>query len=363
MNEELLLVGLLAEPAMMAALGLKPLGAGVVLPGRLVGGARAGVAADGWPGWDRDTGLGVAALPVAATAALRRYAAIMRLLPVETGQGRALGFGPVPQLGGDGDLAESRPDAALAAALAEELVTSDQPVDTVRARLPMIAWRVASRLRATVQRGAALPPGPAFDERSRIEARTTPYANYFAVEELRFRHRLHRGGWSGPIDRAVFISGDSVVVLPWDPLRDRVLLVDQFRAGPAARGDGQPWLYEPVAGRIDAGETPESTALREAWEEAGVTLTRLVPAPGCYPSPGIVAEYIYAFVGIADLPDGAATVAGVADEGEDIQGHLIDRAELTRMALDGRIVEGPLLILALWLDRMADTLRADLAVT
>ena len=31
-----------------------------------------------------------------------------------------------------------------------------------------------------------------------------------------------------------------MVVLPWDPVRDRVLLVDQFRAGPAARGDGQP---------------------------------------------------------------------------------------------------------------------------
>ena len=69
----------------------------------------------------------------------------------------------------------------------------------------------------------------------RIEARATPYARYFAVEELLLRHRLHLGGWSDPLLRAVFVSGDAVVVLPWDPVRDRVLLVDQLRAGPVAR--------------------------------------------------------------------------------------------------------------------------------
>ncbi|QQO45753.1 NUDIX domain-containing protein [Paracoccus sp. MC1862] len=140
-------------------------------------------------------------------------------------------------------------------------------------------------------------------------------------------------------------------------MRDRVLVVDQFRAGPAARGDGQPWIYEPVAGRIDAGETPESTALREAVEEAGLTLERLIPAPAFYPSPGVAAEFIYGFIGIAELPDDAATVSGLPSEGEDIRGHVIPRDEFMRMALDGRIVSGPLLILALWLDRRADELR------
>ena len=37
----------------------------------------------------------------------------------------------------------------------------------------------------------------------------------------------------------------------------------------------------------------------------------------------------------------------------------MDRAELTRAALSGRIVNGPLLILALWLDRGAADLRAE----
>lgn len=148
------------------------------------------------------------------------------------------------------------------------------------------------------------------------------------------------------------------MVLPWDPVRDRVLVIDQFRAGPAARRDPQAWLIEAVAGRIDAGETPVSTAHREAQEEAGLTLRRLISAPGHYPSPAILAEYLYSFIGIADLPDGSARVAGLDSEGEDIRGHLMPRGDLTRMALEGRLANGPLILLALWLDRMADALRA-----
>ncbi|SDL12345.1 NUDIX domain-containing protein [Paracoccus chinensis] len=357
MSARLLLVGPLAEPAMMAALGLEPAGAAVTLPGRLSGGGRAGIALDGWPGWDREAPGQVTAQPVAASEGLRRYAEIMDLQPVEAPQGRVMGTVP-------GTRPEDGPfQRDLAARVAADLLARDpdQPAEAIRARLPMIAWWAASRLRAAAERGEALPPGPRDQDRLRIESRREPYGQYFSVESLRLTHRLHQGGWSEPLERAVFVSGDAVVVLPWDPDRDRVLLVDQFRAGPAARGDGQPWIYEPVAGRIDAGETPESTALREAVEEAGLTLSRLIPAPAFYPTPGIAAEFIYGFIGIADLPDGVATVTGLPSEGEDIRGQLVSRDELMRMVLDGRIVSGPLMILALWLNRMADELKRGLA--
>src|SRR5690606_30651548 len=148
---------------------------------------------------------------------------------------------------------------------------------------------------------------------------------------LVLRHRLNHGGWSAPLLRAVFMSGDAAVVLPWDPVRDRVMLIDQVRAGPVARGDGAAWLYEAVAGRVDAGETPEAAALREAVEEAGLTIDRLIAGPHHYPSPGAVAEFLYLYVGIADLPDGIEGVGGLASEAEDIRSHLMPRSELTRM--------------------------------
>lgn len=340
----------------MAALGLTPAGMPVMLPGRLTGGGRAGIALGGWPGWEREAEGEFAAQPARFTRQLARYAEIMDLRPIEAPEGRV--FGAVP---GARDEDGAFP-AELATQVAADLLARDpdQPAAAIRARLPMIAWWAASRLRAATERGAALSPGPEGEDRVRIESRSEPYGKYFSVESLRLTHRLHRGGWSEPLERAVFVSGDAVVVLPWDPVRDRVLVVDQFRAGPAARGDGQPWVYEPVAGRIDAGETPESTALREAEEEAGLTLGGLIPAPAFYPTPGIAAEFIYGFIGLSDLPDGVATVTGLPCEGEDIRGHVMERRELLRMVMDGRIVSGPLTILALWLDRRAEDLRQGL---
>ncbi|WP_240558576.1 NUDIX domain-containing protein [Paracoccus contaminans] len=343
-----LLAGMLAEPAVMKALGLNAAGAAADDGTGLGAQSCSPSLKGGAPG-----GCGPL-VPVLPNQALRRYAEVMELVPVPGPHGPVLGLNPSGAPSPPHDAA----DPALAAAIARAIAASTQPVALIRKRLPLIAGWVASQRRAEDERGLPLPPGPADPDRLRIEERREPYAAYFSVHELRLRHRLHRGGWSAPVERAVFVSGDAVVVLPWDPVRDRVLLVDQLRAGPAARGDAQPWVHEPIAGRIDAGESPETTARREAEEEAGITLGRLIPVPAHYPSPGIMAEYVYSFVGIADLPDGIATVSGLDSEGEDIRGTLLAREELTRMTLDGRIVSGPLMILALWLDRMAPRLQA-----
>src|SRR5690606_29001624 len=89
-------------------------------------------------------------------------------------------------------------------------------------------------------------------------------------------------------------------------------------------------------------------------------MSRLIPAPHNYPSPGAMAEYLYLYVSIADLPDDIAGLGGLASEDEDIRSHLIPRAELTRMALAGEIRNGPLLYLALWLELRHDEIRREL---
>ncbi|MEY5032678.1 MAG: hypothetical protein RL354_1709 [Planctomycetota bacterium] len=97
-----------------------------------------------------------------------------------------------------------------------------------------------------------------------VLTRTEPYAGFFAVEEQDLRFRRFDGTLSDPVNRATFVAGDAVTVLPYDPVRDRVLLVEQFRVGPHLRGDANPWQLEAIAGRIDPGETVEATAIREA---------------------------------------------------------------------------------------------------
>jgi nudix-type nucleoside diphosphatase (YffH/AdpP family) len=149
-----------------------------------------------------------------------------------------------------------------------------------------------------------------------------------------------------------------VTVLPYDPICDRVLLIEQFRAGPMARGDAGAWQLEAIAGRIDAGETPEQAGRREAVEEAGLTLGALLPVAQYYPSPGIMTEYLYSYVGLVDLPDGIAGVFGQEDEAEDIRGHLISFERMMELVASGEIANSPLILTALWLQRERVRIRA-----
>ncbi|HEY0274981.1 MAG TPA: NUDIX domain-containing protein [Paenirhodobacter sp.] len=234
------------------------------------------------------------------------------------------------------------------------------PLQDAVLRYAMILVRAASRLRAGQPRSReSLRRTPAPGDVV-VDAMTTGYAKFFAVEDYTLRHRTFAGGMSRQLPRAAFVSGDATVVLPYDPVRDLVLLVEQFRAGPFARGDANPWSLEPVAGRVDAGETPAEAATREAVEEAGLSLSRLIAAPNFYPSPGAKTEYLYCFIGLADLTEDAARPGGLEEEGEDIRPHLISFARLMQMVDGGEADNGPLLVLALWLARLRPGLRAEI---
>ncbi len=226
-------------------------------------------------------------------------------------------------------------------------------------RLAQILTRAGARLRAgdlrpaTGQlRRAAAPDDVVCNRLSQ------PYAAFFAVEERDLHYRRFDQSLSGAVNRAVFISGDAAVVLPYDPVRDRVMVIEQFRAGAHARGDANPWLLEAVAGRIDGGETPEEAALREAREEAGLAIRHLIAGPRYYPSPAAKSEYIYSFIGLADLPDEAAGLGGLASEAEDIRSHVIPFERLMELVLSGEVDAAPLTLIALWLERERPRLRA-----
>lgn len=234
----------------------------------------------------------------------------------------------------------------------------DTPAAVVRRRYLQILTRGGASVRAgflrdgteTLRRSVA--PGDVV----RLHL-SHPYEAYFAVEEHEISYRRFDGLMSPTLNRAVFISGDAAIVLPYDPLRDRVMLIEQFRAGPYARGDANPWLLEAIAGRIDGGETPEQAAQREALEEAGLTLRDLLPGPRYYPTPAAKAEYLYSFVGIADLPDGSDGVGGLESEAEDIRSHLISFDRLMELVASGEADNAPLLLLAYWLSTERAAIR------
>lgn len=363
---EFLLVGPMAHPLLREALGLGA-GRAVALKGRLVGGRRAGIERHGWPVWQAGEGV-LPAIAVEGSPALMRYAEVMGLAPVPLQGARVLGA--LAQGPGGIPWDDGLWPAALAAEIARDVLAVDPQIASaqVAARLPMIGVWADSRLRAAAMPaagGGLVGPVPGLDgdEDWKLQRRRQPYADFFAVEEWSLQHRLIAGDWSPEVKRAGFVMGDAVVVLPWDPVRDHVLLIDQFRVAPAMRGDRQPWLLETIAGRVDVGETPEIAARREAMEEAGLSLGQLFPAIHHYPSPGAVGEFLYLYVAIADLPSGAAGIHGLDSEAEDIRSHILPRTELEALTASGQVSNGPLALLALWLQVNNARLLAELAAT
>ena len=182
-----------------------------------------------------------------------------------------------------------------------------------------------------------------------LRHRTRRHSGFFALDEVALAHPRFEGGHVA-VSREIFVGADAALVLPYDPRTDRVALVEQFRIGAYVRGDRRPWMLEPVAGLIDAGETPETCAMREAVEETGLTLDRLVPVPGGYPSPGATTEYYHLFVGLCPLApeDAHRPEIGVADEGEDIRTHILPLDEAIRLTETGEASVLPLSLLLFW---------------
>jgi ADP-ribose pyrophosphatase len=186
------------------------------------------------------------------------------------------------------------------------------------------------------------------DARVEVLERTTAYDGYFKIIRYRVRHRLFAGEMGPAVTREVFERGHAAAVLPYDPVSDRVVLVEQFRIGAYAAGEPDPWLIEPVAGIIDPGERPDEVAGREAKEEAGLVITDLIPACEYFVSPGGATETCKVFIGRADVA-GAGGVHGLPDEGEDIRVHVVSLDEALAWLAAGRLRVASTLVAVQWL--------------
>lgn len=229
--------------------------------------------------------------------------------------------------------------------------------EAMAARYPMIEIAAASTLRAQAAPAPAALRRAAGPGDTLSTAARRPYAWFFGVQEDDIRFRRFDGTLGPAVRRAGFVMGDAVTVLPYDPVRDRVLLVEQFRYGAWLRGDPNPWSLEPIAGRVDAGESPEDAARREAREEAGLDLGRLLPVGRYYPSPGAVTEYIHSYVALTPLPETAVRLGGLETEAEDIRAHVIGFGQLMDLVANHEAENGPLLLTAFWLAGQRERLR------
>ena len=196
---------------------------------------------------------------------------------------------------------------------------------------------------------SALEIGPDLNTNIQIEDLKREYLGFFALNQVDLKYPFFDNSTSGLKSRTILMGSEASLILPYDPILDKVLLVEQFRIGPFCRGDKAPWVYEPVAGMIEFGEKPEDAAKREVFEEAGIQVTNLVKINSGYPNPGEATTYFYNYIGIVDLSDYSPGIYGVRDEGEDIRTHVCDFKEVFNWSISNKLRVLPLNTMVLWL--------------
>lgn len=193
------------------------------------------------------------------------------------------------------------------------------------------------------------------DFRVEILDKTVCYNGFFRMERYRLRHTLYRGGWSRDLVRELFERGHAAAVLPYDPVLDAVVLIEQFRIG-ALQAAAGPWLLEIVAGVMEHDETPEEVVRREAVEEANCQITDLLPICEYFVSPGGTSERISLFCGKVDASQ-AGGVHGLAEEAEDIKVVAVPATEAMHYVQTGRIISAAPIIALQWLQLHREALR------
>lgn len=182
----------------------------------------------------------------------------------------------------------------------------------------------------------------------------TVFKGFFSIDVYRFKHKLFKGGWSGEVRREVFERGDAVLVLPYDPVTDEVVLIEQIRI-PVLGKTNSPWMLELVAGMVEEGETSEGVAERELLEEAGVKARNISSISSFFSSPGGTSEKFDFFWAEVDASE-AKGIHGLEYEDEDIKVHVFSREQAYNLVIDGTINNASTVIGLQWLQLNYQTL-------
>ncbi|MCK8102741.1 MULTISPECIES: NUDIX domain-containing protein [Pseudoalteromonas] len=182
------------------------------------------------------------------------------------------------------------------------------------------------------------------------------YDGFFKINLYQFKHALFAGGESEVIRREILERGDAVAVLPYDPVTEQVLLIEQIRIG-AIKSKHTPWLLECIAGMTDGSEDYESVVKKEAFEEAGLNLTELEFMLSYLSSPGGTTERLYLYLAHADLSQMTTGIYGLDTEGEDIKTHIMHLDEALERLNRGEIDNAATVICLQWLALNRDRIR------
>jgi ADP-ribose pyrophosphatase len=193
-----------------------------------------------------------------------------------------------------------------------------------------------------------------------IDSQERAWSGRFALDLIRFRHRRFDGKMSEARTWELWRRGRAVALVPYDPVTDTVVLIEQFRLPGLAAGI-DPVMVELPAGLIEDGEDAETAIHRELEEEMRLRADRLERIGAFLLSAGSSDEMLDLFAGRVDAPaagpDGIVGHAGAEAEGEDIRTRVWPAEKAIAHALSGALPNSVTMIGLLWLAAKRDWLR------
>ena len=172
------------------------------------------------------------------------------------------------------------------------------------------------------------------------------YNGFYKLTELTLKHKKHNGRWSKSIKREIFSGSHVATVLPYDPKKKKIVLINQFRAG-VINQNINPIITEIVAGFISKNEKPVKAAIRECEEETGCKVINIKKMFSYFPSPGSSESYYHLYFAEVDSFNGIR-ITGQTDENEDILAKSYPITEVKELLMENNILNGLTLIALQW---------------
>ncbi len=193
-----------------------------------------------------------------------------------------------------------------------------------------------------------------------IESEQRVWSGRFPLDVVKFRNRRFDGAMSETRTWELWRRGQASALLPYDPVADAVVLIEQFRF-PALVAGIDPVLVELPAGLCEDNEDPADTIKREMREEMNLTADLIERIGGYMLTAGGADEFCHLYIGRVVAPpgdgEGIAGHAGEASEQEDIRVRVWDAEEAIQAAFAGCFTNSITAIGLFWLAAKRAELR------
>lgn len=180
-----------------------------------------------------------------------------------------------------------------------------------------------------------------------IEKKKRIFDDFFKIDEALLSYEQFDGRMSPVVRRLNFERGDAVSALIFNPKRQVIILVNQFKYPTFEKGPG--WITETVAGMINENENTQDAIRREVLEETGYEVSTAELISTFYVSPGGTSERIFLYYVEVDDNNKTSEGGGLAEENEDIINVEMSLDEAIAKFKNGEIIDAKTIIAVLWL--------------